>query len=165
MTVELFPITEENRAVANELLTQHWGTTLVVSRGVTHDLAGYPGFMARIEPECVGIITYHIADTDCEITSLDSFCENIGVGSALIDAVKQVARAAHCTRLWLITTNDNLRAIGFYQKRGFELVAVHRHALDKTREIKPQVPLIGMNGIPLRDEIEFEMRLDSAQPG
>lgn len=165
MAVELLPITEENRARANALLMQRWGTTIIISRGVMHDLAEKPGFVARLEPECVGMITYHIAGTNCEITSLDSWCENIGVGSALIDAVKQVALAANCTRLWLITTNDNLRAIGFYQKRGFELVAVHRHAMDKTRELKPQVPLIGMNGIPLRDEIEFEMRLDSAQPG
>ena len=79
-----------------------------------------------------------------------------GVGTALIKAVIAAARAAGCRRLWLITTNDNLRALGFYQKRGFALVAVHRNALDRSREMKPQIGFIGENGIPLRGKIELE---------
>ncbi len=59
----------------------------------------------------------------------------------------------------MITTNDNLRALGFYQKRGTVLVAVYRNAMDAARKLKPQIPMIGMNGIPLRDEIELETLL------
>lgn len=134
-----------------------------MSRGVVHDLVGYPGFVALENTDAgdrVGLLTYHIADDHCEITSLDSLRENVGVGSALIAAAQEVAQAAGCVRLWLITTNDNLRAIGFYQKRGFEMVAVHRRALDESRPLKPQIPLVGLHGIPLRDEIEFEVRFD-----
>ncbi|MEW5718069.1 MAG: GNAT family N-acetyltransferase, partial [Chloroflexota bacterium] len=86
-----------------------------------------------------------------------------GIGSALIDAVKLRARQAGCKRLWLITTNDNLTALRFYQKRGFTLAALHRNALEESRKIKPEIPLVGEHGIPLRDEIELEMMLDGAE--
>jgi hypothetical protein len=61
--------------------------------------------------------------------------------------------------LWLITTNDDLRALGFYQKRGMSLVMVYRNAMDLARKLKPQIPLVGLNCIPFRDEIELEMVL------
>jgi ribosomal protein S18 acetylase RimI-like enzyme len=96
---------------------------------------------------------------ECEIISLDSLVQGTGIGSALTDAVQQRAKAAGCQRLWLITTNDNLNALGFYQKRGFHLAALHRNALDVSRRLKPQIPLIGLDGIPLRDEIELEILL------
>ena len=75
-------------------------------------------------------------------------------------AVTQVAREAGCKRLWLITTNDNLHALRFYQKRGFRLVAVHRSAVDAARQLKPRISLIGNDQIPLPDEIELEMLLE-----
>ena len=61
--------------------------------------------------------------------------------------------------MWLITTNDNLHALGFYQKRGFALVAVQPDALAQSRLLKPQISTTGMGGIPLRDEIELEILL------
>jgi GNAT superfamily N-acetyltransferase len=82
-----------------------------------------------------------------------------GIGSTLINAVKRHADQSGCHRLWLITTNDKLRALRFYYKRGVVLVAVHRNALDESRKIKPQIPFIGNDGIPLRDEIELEMEI------
>jgi hypothetical protein len=69
------------------------------------------------------------------------------------------ARKRNCWRVFLITTNDNLNALGFYQKRGFELVAIHRGAVNESRKVKPSIPLIGDNNIPLRDEIELELVL------
>ncbi|MBS1248898.1 MAG: hypothetical protein MAG431_00468 [Chloroflexi bacterium] len=95
----------------------------------------------------------------CEIVSLDSLEEGHGIGTKLVEAVHQVAVENACERLWLITTNDNLNALGFYQKRGFELVAVHRGAMEESRRVKPKIPEIGHNGIPIRDEIEMEIVL------
>ena len=77
----------------------------------------------------------------------------------MVSAVEGAARQAGCARLWLITTNDNIRALRFYQKRGMVLAALHRGALDESRRLKPSIPLVGMDGIPLRDEIEFELML------
>ena len=109
--------------------------------------------------EIGGLITYHIAGDQCEIVTLDSLVEGIGIGTALIEAVKQTVLAIGCKRLWLITTNDNLHALGFYQKRGFRLVAVHRNALEQSRKLKPEIPMMGLGGIPIWDEIEIEMWL------
>jgi len=87
------------------------------------------------------------------------------VASTLIYLMKCLAylithtKKAKCKRLWLITTNDNTLAFRFYQKYGFALVAVHRNAIEKSRRLKPEIPLIGNAGIPLRDEIELEMML------
>jgi len=77
----------------------------------------------------------------------------------LVDKAVQEARARNCKSLFLITTNDNLHALGFYQKRGFEIVTVYLDAVNESRKIKPSIPLVGMDGIPLRDEIELEVML------
>ena len=81
------------------------------------------------------------------------------VGTALITAVEQLAAGHGCTRLWLITTNDNVDALRFYQRRGFQLAVIHRHAVDDSRSrLKPEIPVTGAYGIPRRDEIELEKR-------
>ena len=90
---------------------------------------------------------------------MNSLVERIGVGSALIDAVKKVAASAGCRRLWLITTNDNTAALRFWQKRGFWLAAVYPNAIAESRLLKLEIPLTGNDNIPIRDEIELEMIL------
>lgn len=61
-----------------------------------------------------------------------------------------------CYVVVLITTNDNINAIRFYQKRGFDMAHLFHNALDVSRKLKPEIPLIGENSIPLQHEIEFE---------
>lgn len=162
------PLTQADRPWVVRILVEHWGSTRVVSRGKIHPADRLPGFVAvagesaaGFEPgERIGLVTFDIRDQDCEIVSLDSLVEGIGVGSQMIEQVERTARAAGCRRLWLITTNDNTPAIRFYQKRGLRIAAVHVGALDLSRRLKPEIPLLGMDGIPLRDEIEFEKLLD-----
>jgi GNAT superfamily N-acetyltransferase len=156
---QIGPLSDHSRGWAERLIEEHWGSSVVVSRGIVHRPGALPGFTAEQDGDHVGLITYDVQGDDCEIVSLDSLVEGIGIGSALIEAVKEAAAAARCKRLWLITTNDNTAALRFYQKRGFSLVAVHRDALARSRELKPEIPLMGMDGIPLRDEIELEMML------
>ena len=75
-----------------------------------------------------------------------------GVGTALIEAVERKAR-----RLWVLTTNDNVDALRFYQRRGFRLAKVNLGAVDEARErLKPELPAAGAYGIPLRDELVLE---------
>ena len=143
----------------SSFLERRWGSRLLVSRGKLHDAAALPGFFACHHERVIGLATYQLVDADCELVTLDSEVEGIGVGSALTAMVREAAIAADCRRLWLITTNDNLPALGFYQKRGFRITAVHSNALDLSRQLKPQIPLIGLDGIPLHDEIELEMWL------
>lgn len=107
----------------------------------------------------VGLITINVEEKECEITTLDSLSEESGVGSALVEAVEAWAKESGIKRLWLVTTNDNLSALKFWQKRGYELVMIHRNAIAEARRIKPQIPITGLDGIPIRDEIELEKRL------
>jgi DNA-3-methyladenine glycosylase I len=138
---------------------KNWGDEFVVAHGIVYHPDTLDGFIAYDGPDWVGVITYAFLDGDCEIVSLDSDREGQGLGTRLIDAVEAEARRQNCRRVFLITTNDNLNALGFYQKRGFELVQINRGAVKESRKIKPGIPLIGMNNIPLRDEIELEIIL------
>ena len=156
MTVR--PLGEGDREWVRETLRELWGET-VVSRGAVHDPTALPGFVAEEGGERVGLLTYRVDGADCEVVTIDAFPEGVGAGTALLDAAARAARDAGCGRVWLITTNDNLRALRFYQRRGFRLVAVHPDALERSRKLKPSIPEIGLDGIPLRDELELELRL------
>ena len=140
-----------------KLLGERWGSSTIITRGRFHQADQLPGFIADSAGACFGLVTYRIEGNQCEVVSLDSLREGVGIGSALLDAVQAAAREAGCRRIWLITTNDNLAAIRFYQKRGWRLVAVYREALAESRKLKPEIPRIGIDGIPLRDEIELEL--------
>ena len=137
----------------------HWGSEEMITRGNIYRPEQLEGFVVENGNEWIGLLTFFIKDNECEVTSLDSLRGGQGIGSLLIDKAIEEARARGCKRLFLITTNDNLHALGFYQKRGFEIVMVYRGAVNESRKRKPSIPLVGMNGIPLRDEIELEISL------
>ncbi|MDQ0878263.1 ribosomal protein S18 acetylase RimI-like enzyme [Paenibacillus sp. V4I3] len=134
--------------------------SIIISRGQVHSLDNLPGYVVLIDDEIKGLITYNIYNDECEIVSLDSKVKGQGIGTKLIDLVIEKARGSSCKRVWLITSNDNLRAIRFYQKRGFDIKAVHQNAITEARKIKPSIPLIGFDGIPVRHEIEFELMIN-----
>ena len=153
------PLRDDDRPWVAELLEREWGATRIVTRGRVYQADRLPGFVAVRDDRPCGLVTYRLGDGDCEIISINSLVEQIGVGSALIAAVREVAVAAGCRRLWLITTNDNLAALRFYQRRGFRLAALYPNALEVSRRLKPEIPLVGHDGIPLRDELELELPL------
>jgi len=138
---------------------EHWDGAEMVTRGVVHRPEQLDGFVIEDGNEWIGLLTFLIKDNECEVTSLDSLREGQGIGTKLIDAVLEEARKQNCRRVFLSTTNDNMNALRFYQKRGFKLVAIHRGAVNESRKIKPSIPLTGFDDIPLRDEIELEMIL------
>ena len=156
---EVHPLRDDDRPWVAELLGREWGATRIVTRGRLFHADRLPGFVGLRDGQPCGLVTYRLEDDDCEIISLNSLVERSGVGSALIAAVREAALVAGCRRLWLITTNDNLAALRFYQLRGFRLVAVYPNALEASRRLKPEIPLVGHDGIPLRDEIELELLL------
>lgn len=176
----LRPIQDADRKWINQFIIDRWGAEIVVVHGMVyrpHELAGFVAAYAVIvgrsfdpvtikntaytvgRDQPIGLITYHIQANQCEIVTLDSLKSGIGIGTALIAAVKASAKQSGCRRIWLMTTNDNLNGLRFYQKRGFVVVAVNRNAIEQSRQIKPEIPLIGAEGIPLRDEIELEYDL------
>jgi len=154
------PVKPSDREWISQLIAERWGSEVVVVHDTVYTPADLLGFVAIEENNRIGLITYQLENGECEVVTLDSIHASIGVGSGLLDEVRRAAKEAGCRRLWVITTNDNLEALRFYQRRGFSLVAVHKDAVEKAREKKPQIPQFGKNGIPIRDEIELEMKLD-----
>lgn len=135
------------------------GMVTAVSTSGVHDARQLPGFAAVDGGAWIGLATYRISGGECELVTLHSLRERSGIGIRLLGAVVDAARDAGCRRVWVITTNDNLGMMRFIQRRGFALAAVHRDFMNRVREGKPEVPLTGHFGIPLRDALEFELRL------
>lgn len=150
------PLTPAHRQWLEEEAQRIFNGKVVVSRGVAHEVLTLPGFMAEESSVPVGVAVYNIVGDQCELVSIDAFRQWRGIGSALIDAVEGAARQNGAQRLWLITTNDNVDAMRFYQKRGFKMKAVYPGSLNESRKIKPQIPLLGNYGIPMSDEVELE---------
>lgn len=151
---EVRPFEKRDRAWARELLTSRWGAPHVVARGRLHQADLLPGLVARVG-EVRGLLTYLLEAEECEIVTLDSEESGLGLGAALIEAVTSLARAAGCRQVVVMTTNDNTPALRFYQRRGFRLAALHPDVVVERRALKPEIPEVGLDGIPIRDEIEL----------
>ncbi len=152
-------VTEKDKDWVLEIV-KGWGADFIVSRGRKIYPTEIDAFYAEDDKgKRVGLVTYEIIGDQCEVVTLDAFDKFSGIGTALLEKVREDVKKRGCKRLWLITLNDNLDAIRFYQRRGMTIAAIHLNALELSRKIKPSIPIVGMHGIPIRDEIEFEIML------
>jgi len=149
------PQTPEDQTWLARLWREEWGGETMVSRGHIYHLEALTPLIAWDGPHRVGLATFYIAGDACEIMSLNATASGKGVGSTLLAAVEETARQAACQRVWLITSNDNVDALRFYQRRGYRLTAIHLNAIDQARKLKPTIPQVGNHGIPLHDEWEL----------
>jgi ribosomal protein S18 acetylase RimI-like enzyme len=140
-------------------IRERWGSDVAVAHGVPYRPAELPGYVAESGGQAIGLLTYHVDELGLEVVTIDALTERRGVGTALLTAAVGEARTLGCRRLWLITTNDNLPALAFYVRFGLRLVAVRLDALERSRALKPEIPATGHHGIPIRDELEFELSL------
>jgi ribosomal protein S18 acetylase RimI-like enzyme len=154
VTIIVRSVRNDEREWLGELIRERWGADVVVGHGVVHRPAGLAGLVAEEDGKRIGLITYHVDRDACEIVTIDALEEGRGVGTALVDAVTALGHA----RVWLITTNDNVRAQRFYERRGFRLVARHEGAVGRSRKLKPEIPELADDGTPIRDELEYERR-------
>ena len=124
------------------------------------DPLDYSALVVDDNGRVAGLLTYIIDSDRCEILTLHVDSKLLGTGSRLLAALEEIARSKGCGHLMVVTTNDNLEALRFYQRRGFFLVALHEGAVDKSRtRLKPEIPKLGDHGIPLRDELELHKKL------
>lgn len=156
--LKIIKLSNKNRQYANEIIINNWASTDIVIRGEVVDATKVEGFFAYDNNEIAGLITYKMYGDVCEMVTLNSLNENKGVGTTLCNKLKDFAIKNKCKAIRLITTNDNLKALGFYQKRGFVLNRLFPNAMENVRKMK-NIPLIGDNNIPLRDEIELILSL------
>lgn len=139
-----------------------WGGPVVVGHGVAYDLRTLPTLVAvDAAGNVLGALAYHVGGDVLEVVSVAAAgAGGSGAGGALLSAAVEEARSQGLRRVWLITTNDNLPALRFYQRRGMRITAVSPGAVDEARRRKPSIPFTGHEGIALHDELTLELRLD-----
>ena len=149
----------DDRPWIRDWLTEHFASPRIVSRGVLHQADALPGLAATEVGTPIGLLLHDRRGDECEVVVLIAGREGRGVATALLAAAARMAEGTGCRRLWLTTTNDNAAAIAFYERRGWTRCAIRRGAMLEARRLKPELPEFGHGGVPIRDEIEFELRL------
>ncbi len=142
-----------------ELMNKNWGGLPLVIRGKKYYPSKLDGVIAENEKGIVGFLFFDVQEKDCEIIVFEVFDKFKGAGTMLLGELKIIAKNRHCSRIYLMTTNDNLDALRFYQKRGFHICGVHLDSVKISRKIKPTIGLVGDYDIPVRDEIDLEFML------
>lgn len=137
----------------------------VVSRGRLDYPSECLGLLAEKEGKLMGVLAYDVTDNACYVVAIGAVIPRKGIGSALVAALFELARRNEWSRIWLITTNDNIDALRFYQRKGSRLSRLHVGAVNRSRHLKPELPETGSYGIPMRDEIELEMVIDPGRLG
>lgn len=156
----LSEIQDSDRDAVAEFIQRHWDSKIVTSRGKAYYPHEHPGLIERRDGNIVGLLTYRVDHEDMHVLTLNSTLEGQGIGTSMMLQAIDTARKLQCTRMWLTATNDNLRAVGFYQRLGFRMVAIHLGAADEARKIKPQIPEVGERGVPIHDEVVMELPIE-----
>jgi ribosomal protein S18 acetylase RimI-like enzyme len=148
------PLTGQDLPWAEELIAADSGGRLQARLGAVIDALACPGLVAELSGDAVGVVTYPTEQLAVEVVYIVVTTKRIGIGTTLMDAVERQTRPR---RLWLVSTNDNLDALRFYQRRGYRIVDIRVGAVESARRtLKPSIPEIGNFGIPIRDEIVLE---------
>jgi len=179
--MEIRALEGRDRDAVARFVAGRWGAAVVVAHGTVFHPAALPGFAAWLVPVPVGasprrtagpaaaatvleagapavlhgLLTYEVRAGTMEIVTLDAVAPQSGIGTALVEAAAGEAAALGCSEIRLTTTNDNLNALRFYQRRGFRLDALRPGGVARARALKPEIPLTGDHGIPLRDELDL----------
>jgi ribosomal protein S18 acetylase RimI-like enzyme len=153
--IRIRPIDEGDRPMLAWLVTELWGSETVAVHGSSLRPAELGGFIAERSRRVVGLLTYQLVDTMLEIVTLNAIDRRAGIGTMLIEAAVGKARRFGCREIRLTTTNDNVDALRFYQRRGFRLAELRPGAIAESRKVKPEIPETGDHGIPLRDELDL----------
>jgi ribosomal protein S18 acetylase RimI-like enzyme len=162
--VEVRELRDDERPWLRATLRERWGDEIVVGRGRVRYPAELPALVAVDDSGVrVGLASYEVEGTTAEVVTIDALRTGAGVGRRLLDAVAEAARAAGARRLLVMTTNDNLVALRFYQRAGLRLAALRPGAVDEARSLKPSIATTGRDGIPIRDEIDLVLALDASE--
>ncbi len=150
------PLRDSDHDAVARFLDRHWGTPVQVVHGALFRPAELPGLIAESAAEPVaGLLTYEVRGAVLEIVTLNAAERLAGIGTALLAAVVAEAGRRGCREITLTTTNDNIDALRFYQRRGFRLTGLRPGAVTEARRIKPEIPETGDHRIPLRDELDL----------
>jgi len=161
---EVRPLVDSDRAWAAAQLEAAWGSTSVARLGEPIDAAQLPGFVAHHAGQPVGLLTFVVRPDGVEIVTIQAEPEGLGAGRALLTGLVEHAHSIGADRVWLVTTNDNQRALDLYQRFGMSISRVVVDGVRRSRAVKPTIPMHGPTGIPITDEIVLQHVLGIRQP-
>ena len=150
---------QHNDFIRKDLISLYGSEHIISIKRQYYQASELDGYIVKDQSNIVGVLLYNVEENQCELVYIHSIEPAKGIGRRLVSRLNQDMKSRGIGKIWVITTNDNLEALAFYQKLGFKLSRTYQNAMDKVREIKPMVPLIGMNGIPLNDMLELEMKI------
>ena len=157
--MELRSATSNDREALAKFIEKRWGCDYLVSKMKIYTVDNLEAFICEDEGRIIACITYYIEGGECEIVSLDSLRPGEGIGRQLMSMAEAAARKAGCTRIWLMTTNDNTYALRIFQRLGYRICEAMLGEVKRYRELKPCIPMIGNDGIPILDLFELEKRI------
>lgn len=155
--LEIRSLESSDREWSDALVARHFGSPHIVSRDRLHDASALPGLVALHQGCPVGLLLHRVEGHECELVALVSERPREGIATSLVRALVDRLRESGCIRAWLVTTNDNSAAQSFYESLGWRLAAVHRGAVTRARDLKPEIPPFGENGVAIEDELEYEL--------
>jgi ribosomal protein S18 acetylase RimI-like enzyme len=149
------PLHEDEHGWMRRTVRERWPQGLLVGRGRVHQASELSALIAVEDCERVGLLTYVIDGEVAELVTLDALRPGLGVGAMLIEELADLASRTGARRLVAMLTNDNVRGLRYYQRRGFRMNELRADAMDELRARRPWIPRSGQEDIPVRDEIEL----------
>jgi N-acetylglutamate synthase-like GNAT family acetyltransferase len=149
--------TSSDNALIIPCISLSWGSDRIITKGTIFNVSDLAGFVAVENNKIVGVGLYSISDNECEIVLIESYVRSVGIGSTLLKKIIGISKTNGNSRVFLITTNDNTDALKFYQKCDMTIKGIYCDSIKDERKLKPEIPLTGKYGIPIRDEIELEI--------
>jgi ribosomal protein S18 acetylase RimI-like enzyme len=150
----------EDALDAMALFRRDFGRATVIGFGDSMVIEDCPMLVAEMRGELAGALAYRLLPDALHIVALatDPMWQRSGVATHLEGEATFIAQRHGVSRLLFATTNDNLPALYFYQRRGWTITGV---VIGGMLEHFGGQPGVGFSGIPVRDEIRLEKGLSN----
>jgi ribosomal protein S18 acetylase RimI-like enzyme len=142
------------RNAIRRCVKQFWGEEEQLSFDRKFDAIGLPAYVAKVRNQVIGFISFAEADDTIIIVALgvQPKYQGSGVGTSLIAKVEAEAKRQGMSKLLVSTSNDDLPALAFYQRLGFQIYEVKPNVIaEKHGKI-----LEGIGRLPIRDELRLQ---------
>lgn len=149
--------TEEERSCIREFVERFWQEQTQLTFDEKFVVTKLPAYIAKVKSQTVGFVAFAEKEDSTIIVALGVLpqYQNAGIGKGLIEAVEDEAKRLHKKKLLVSTSNDDLPALAFYQRLGFQIYDVKPNVIAE----KHGAILKGIGGIPIRDELRLQKAL------
>src|SRR5215469_6555809 len=90
--------TENDNKAVSEII-KGWGSDILVSRGKSHKAQDLDGVLVYENGKIIGLGLYYIKNKECEIALLETFIQNKGIGTGIIEKIKIIAKENKCKKI------------------------------------------------------------------